>query len=137
MARIIEVRDVTKRFTGGGSEPVVALDALTLDMDQSEFLAVMGPSGCGKSTLLNIIAGFMAFPPDRTDQSFRMSVLPRRSRGTWSIPYTHRLKAPDECLAVRTVAVTNEISRCLVPAAGFRQLTRNPFSTGIGGHTQP
>jgi NitT/TauT family transport system ATP-binding protein len=58
MAKIIEVRDVTKRFADAGGEPVVALDALTLEMEQGEFLAVMGPSGCGKSTLLNIIAGF-------------------------------------------------------------------------------
>jgi NitT/TauT family transport system ATP-binding protein len=58
MTKIIEVREVTKRFAGGGGESVLALDALTLEMDQGEFLAVMGPSGCGKSTILNIIAGF-------------------------------------------------------------------------------
>lgn len=60
MTKIIEVRDLTKCFAGGGHEPIVALEALTLEMEQGEFLAVMGPSGCGKSTLLNIIAGFEA-----------------------------------------------------------------------------
>jgi NitT/TauT family transport system ATP-binding protein len=58
MGKVIEVHDVTKRFAGTGDGAVVALDALSLAMEQGEFLAVMGPSGCGKSTLLNIVAGF-------------------------------------------------------------------------------
>src|SRR5262245_48553931 len=60
MGKVIEVREVTKRFAGHGEAAVVALDALDLEMDEGEFLAVMGPSGCGKSTLLNIVAGFEA-----------------------------------------------------------------------------
>jgi NitT/TauT family transport system ATP-binding protein len=37
-----------------------ALDGITLDVRDGEFLAVVGPSGCGKSTLLSIIAGLEA-----------------------------------------------------------------------------
>src|SRR6185295_3632820 len=33
----------------------VALNKLTLEVKEGEFIAVMGPSGCGKSTLLNIV----------------------------------------------------------------------------------
>ena len=45
-----------------------------------------------------------------------------------------RFQASDERLAVRTVSISNEISRCFVPATGFGQLARNPFSIRMGGH---
>ena len=34
---------------------VVAIDDITLDINEGEYVAIEGPSGCGKSTLLNII----------------------------------------------------------------------------------
>ncbi|MBI2880939.1 MAG: ABC transporter ATP-binding protein [Candidatus Tectomicrobia bacterium] len=37
---------------------IEALQDLTLEVREREFLTILGPSGCGKSTLLNIIAGF-------------------------------------------------------------------------------
>lgn len=38
-----------------GGETIRALDDITLDIAQGEFVAIMGPSGSGKSTLMNII----------------------------------------------------------------------------------
>ena len=40
--------------------PVVALDGVTLQIREAEFLSVLGPSGCGKSTLLKCVAGLEA-----------------------------------------------------------------------------
>src|SRR5471030_1313781 len=51
---VIEIHDLTKVYTMGEVE-VRALDGITIDVDQGEFLAVMGPSGSGKSTLMNIL----------------------------------------------------------------------------------
>lgn len=48
----IELTDVTRRF---GDK--VAIDSVTLNIPDKEFLVLLGPSGCGKSTLLRMIAG--------------------------------------------------------------------------------
>ncbi len=54
MAALIEVRGLTKSFSGGGKQ-VDVLAALDLSLDQGERLAIVGESGVGKSTLLYII----------------------------------------------------------------------------------
>src|SRR5215813_7890483 len=52
----LTVEGVTKRFQSGSGE-VHALDDISLEVGEREFLCLVGPSGCGKSTLLDIMAG--------------------------------------------------------------------------------
>ena len=50
---LIEARDLVKTYRTGG-QVVQALDGVTLDIAEGEFVAVMGASGSGKSTLMNM-----------------------------------------------------------------------------------
>jgi putative ABC transport system ATP-binding protein len=52
----IQVSDVVKTYPLTAGE-VVAVDHLSLDIAQGEFLAIVGRSGSGKTTLLNLLAG--------------------------------------------------------------------------------
>jgi NitT/TauT family transport system ATP-binding protein len=54
----IEIRGVSLVYDTP-SGPVNALEDVSFDIRESEFLCLLGPSGCGKSTLLNILAGFL------------------------------------------------------------------------------
>lgn len=55
----VRIDNVYKTFYSRGNE-TVALNGVSLDIHDNEFVSVVGPSGCGKSTLLNIIAGLTA-----------------------------------------------------------------------------
>ena len=54
MSHLIEIRDLRKIYAQG-EEPVRALDGVSIDIDEGEFVAIMGASGSGKSTMLNIL----------------------------------------------------------------------------------
>ena len=51
---IVQIEHVSKRFLLG-EQLVLALDDVSLSIEEGVFLAIAGPSGSGKSTLLNII----------------------------------------------------------------------------------
>lgn len=53
----VQIRNVHKVY-GQGAARVVALQNVSLEIGEQEFVCIVGPSGCGKTTLLNLLAGF-------------------------------------------------------------------------------
>ncbi|MGN6139729.1 MAG: putative 2-aminoethylphosphonate ABC transporter ATP-binding protein [Ralstonia sp.] len=75
-APFLSVRRVSRRFGA-----FTALDGVSLDVAQGEFVCLLGPSGCGKTTLLRIIAGLEAHDGGQIVAGGRdISNLPPRER---------------------------------------------------------
>ncbi len=53
---LVSVHDI-KRVFWRGTEPVHALDGISLNIYRGEYICVMGPSGSGKSTFFNMVGG--------------------------------------------------------------------------------
>ncbi|MDM8517640.1 ATP-binding cassette domain-containing protein [Desulfobacterales bacterium HSG16] len=60
---MINLKNLTKYFHQGSVNQVLALNDLSLNVDDGDFITVIGSNGAGKSTLLNCIAG--SFFPDK------------------------------------------------------------------------
>jgi NitT/TauT family transport system ATP-binding protein len=55
----IVIASVNHTYRPPSGRPVLALEDVSLEVGNREFLALLGPSGCGKSTLLYLIGGFL------------------------------------------------------------------------------
>ncbi len=77
---LLEVRDVSKTFESNG-QAVAAIDRLSLDIDEREFVSIVGPSGCGKSTFLHIIGGFEKLTAGEIRLAGRPLSVPSPDRG--------------------------------------------------------
>ena len=53
---MIEVKNIVKKYQMG-KETIIALNNVSLNIEDGEFLAIIGPSGSGKSTMMHIIGG--------------------------------------------------------------------------------
>lgn len=56
---VLRLRNVSLTYDSDDEEGIWALDKLTLEVIENEFLVIVGPSGCGKSTLLKLMVGLL------------------------------------------------------------------------------
>lgn len=54
MNKILSLNNISKVYHTN-KEEILAIDKITLDINEKDFIAIVGPSGCGKSTLLSIL----------------------------------------------------------------------------------
>ena len=78
----IAIRSIVKTFTDRArGRDVTALENISLNIGDHDFVCLLGPSGCGKSTLLNMIAGFEAPSAGRVEVGGTLVTKPGADRG--------------------------------------------------------
>ena len=65
-----------------------------------------------------------ALPPDRANQSFRKTVLPRRTGRDWLVANAHGPQAAGDNSTVNRVTIADQVAWSLVPRKGFGDLLR-------------
>ncbi len=80
MTPLITVQDVSRVFKSG-QKTVQALDRVSFDVLEGNFVSLVGPSGCGKSTLLKIVAGLLTVTSGRVAVNDRKVEAPLESVG--------------------------------------------------------
>ena len=54
---MLKLLNITKEYRIGDNDVTLALNNVSIEFRQNEFVSILGPSGCGKTTLLNIVGG--------------------------------------------------------------------------------
>ena len=94
---LLEVDGVGKRFGG-----VVALDGVSMTMNEGEILGLVGPNGSGKSTLINILSAF--YPADSGTLRFRgedITAFPAHRIASIGIARTYQIPRPFDTMTPR------------------------------------
>ena len=77
----ITISGVNHEYRPPRGRPVLALDGISLEVADREFIAMLGPSGCGKSTLLYLVGGFMPLQQGRIVVNGKQVTGPGPDRG--------------------------------------------------------
>ncbi len=80
MKKVIDINNVSVDYDND-EETLGALNDVSLEINENEFVCILGPSGCGKSTLLKAIAGFIKPVKGEILMNGIKIVSPDKSRG--------------------------------------------------------
>jgi len=94
---LLTLMNVTKRFGG-----LVAVDKVSLEIDEGELIGIVGPNGSGKTTLFNVISG--VFYPEEGTITFEgrdITHLPPYKRAPLGLGRTFQISRPFSSASVR------------------------------------
>ena len=96
MGVILDIRNVTVRFGG-----VVALDNVSFQVNQGEFLCLIGPNGAGKTTMMRAVTGVVKPQSAQVLLAGRdISSLPIHKRARLGLALTHQIVRPFRSMTV-------------------------------------
>jgi len=87
---IVELRNISVKFPNG----VLALDGITLDVNNLDLIALIGPNGAGKSTLLKVILGLIK-PTSGTIKLFGSQDLTQNLKYVGYVPQSAQARDPN------------------------------------------
>ncbi len=87
---IVELRDLSVRYSNG----VLALDRITLDVNDRDLIGLIGPNGAGKSTLLSVILGLIK-PASGSVKLFGDRVLAKNLKYVGYVPQKAQAQDPN------------------------------------------
>ena len=105
MEPILKVNKLSKIYHTE-KEEIIALDNISFDVNEGEFISIVGPSGCGKSTILSILSGLI----NKSSGSFKLA-------NGYTIAY---MLQDDNLLPFRTI-----LDNCLLGLEFNHQLTKD------------
>jgi branched-chain amino acid transport system ATP-binding protein len=94
---LLRLENITKRFGG-----LVAVDDVSLEIQEGELIAIVGPNGAGKTTLFNVISG--VFLPEEGKVFFEdrdITQLPAYKRAPLGLGRTFQIPRPFSSASVR------------------------------------
>jgi branched-chain amino acid transport system ATP-binding protein len=94
---LLRLENITKRFGG-----LVAVDDVSLEIEEGELIAIVGPNGAGKTTLFNVVSG--AFLPEEGKVFFEdrnITQLPAYKRAPLGLGRTFQIPRPFSSASVR------------------------------------
>jgi zinc transport system ATP-binding protein len=107
---IIELHDVSVRYGNG----VLALDKITLDVNNRDLIGLIGPNGAGKSTLLNVVLGLIK-PTSGSVKLFGSEVLSKNLKYVGYVPQKAQAQDPNFPFTVfETVMLGRAVRRGLL-----------------------
>ena len=119
MGTLLQVSGVTVRFGG-----VIALNDVSFNVEQGEFMSLIGPNGAGKTTLLRVITGTVAPQSASVSLSGRdVTRLPTNRRARLGLAMTHQIVRPFHSMTVldnvALAAGHHRIDRVLLAMGSF------------------